>query len=521
MPNAAMKSMQNQGHGHARRASMMTVPSGMRMVYGHDSFNEDIFGREPLPTPPHTAPIRQISAFDMAPLQGPQYLSINSMAMDSSMSEQELDLSYFSPTSDITPPFSSMHSTPNIEHASAYGQMPTCGPEISGHMNAMSNPHQQPSQLSSTQPAQSGMPALAPAPTAADSKPQISPNSSTPSASSRKPRHVMFQTSPTPVTQEDIQSYISGPENHDGKWVCLFPDCNKRFGRKENIKSHVQTHLGDRQYKCQVCRKCFVRQHDLKRHSKIHTGIKPYECKCGNSFARHDALTRHRQRGMCCGAFEGIVKKVVKRGRPRKKPLPEDEGKENKDGTVAKKKEGTEKVPAIAPKPSDSTGDNSRRPSAISVASTDATKSRSATPDSEKTLSPTTNFDFQNFLNEAHAQPTTETSQAPSSTSMPPSVLSGVTTSGVDFSSHRKFALSLENTITTSGPGVSLPPASHAPHSSESVFSDLQFLSSAELSLDSDGLLDFNMNAPSGVIGLCSAPEDAYIRPEVLGGGFV
>ena len=61
-----------------------------------------------------------------------------------------------------------------------------------------------------------------------------------------------------------------------------------------------------------------MRQHDLKRHAKIHSGVKPYPCLCGNSFARHDALTRHRQRGMCVGAFEGVVKKVAKRGRPRK-----------------------------------------------------------------------------------------------------------------------------------------------------------------------------------------------------------
>ena len=128
----------------------------------------------------------------------------------------------------------------------------------------------------------------------------------------------------TGISMDEITSYISGPESIDGKWVCKFPECDKRFGRKENIKSHVQTHLGDRQFQCGVCRKCFVRQHDLKRHSKIHTGIKPYPCMCGNSFARHDALTRHRQRGMCIGAFEGIVKKVAKRGRPRKKPLNED-----------------------------------------------------------------------------------------------------------------------------------------------------------------------------------------------------
>ncbi|KAK2593749.1 Metallothionein expression activator [Conoideocrella luteorostrata] len=122
----------------------------------------------------------------------------------------------------------------------------------------------------------------------------------------------------TGVTVEEISQFILSPETTDGKWTCLFDDCGKKFGRKENIKSHVQTHLNDRQYQCPTCNKCFVRQHDLKRHAKIHTGVKPYPCECGNSFARHDALTRHRQRGMCIGAFDGVVRKVVKRGRPRK-----------------------------------------------------------------------------------------------------------------------------------------------------------------------------------------------------------
>ena len=123
----------------------------------------------------------------------------------------------------------------------------------------------------------------------------------------------------TGVTMDDIAVYIEGPDPADNKWLCLYEDCRKRFGRKENIKSHVQTHLNDRQYQCPKCKKCFVRQHDLKRHAKIHTGIKPYPCECGNSFARHDALTRHKQRGMCIGAFDGIVRRTAKRGRPRKK----------------------------------------------------------------------------------------------------------------------------------------------------------------------------------------------------------
>lgn len=127
----------------------------------------------------------------------------------------------------------------------------------------------------------------------------------------------------TGITCDEIASFIGHPED-DNKWQCLYPNCDKRFGRKENIKSHVQTHLGDRQFQCKDCGKCFVRQHDLKRHANIHSGVKPYPCPCGKGFARQDALTRHRQRGMCLGAFEGTPKKAIKRGRP-KKPRPDAE----------------------------------------------------------------------------------------------------------------------------------------------------------------------------------------------------
>ncbi|KAF2007823.1 hypothetical protein P154DRAFT_479107 [Amniculicola lignicola CBS 123094] len=122
----------------------------------------------------------------------------------------------------------------------------------------------------------------------------------------------------TGISAEEVQRYISEQDASTNKWTCLYPGCGKVFGRRENIRSHVQTHLGDRQYRCNGCGKCFVRQHDLKRHAKIHSGNKPYKCPCGSGFARQDALTRHRQRGMCPGGFPDAVRRQAKRGRPKK-----------------------------------------------------------------------------------------------------------------------------------------------------------------------------------------------------------
>lgn len=189
---------------------------------------------------------------------------------------------------------------------------------------------------------------IAPA-TPAKSSPQRmeSPPPESPSKAKLSPRvasidnlnlddRVQASIAETGISIDEIASYISGPDPVDGKWVCVHPGCDRRFGRKENIKSHIQTHLGDRQYKCDHCHKCFVRGHDLKRHAKIHTGDKPYECPCGNVFARHDALTRHRQRGMCVGGYTGVVRKTTKRGRPKKSRPEMDERQDKAARTRAK-----------------------------------------------------------------------------------------------------------------------------------------------------------------------------------------
>ena len=288
-----------------RRGSLLHPASRLRPLAPAGRLLETMLPQEmfasngqPMPARAHTTPIMSISTFDLAPLPHPHFVNFSGMAMGSPDSELE-EHSFYSHSpismSPVFPPQDVQQHMAMFETTAAIQPTPTTS-------EPNSSPVLPPQDICNTRPR------LAPAPVPKETAP-LERND--------------FMSG---ITMEEIASFIHGPEQGDGKWVCLYDGCAKRFGRKENIKSHVQTHLGDRQFKCQVCKKCFVRQHDLKRHSKIHTGVKPYPCLCGNSFARHDALTRHRQRGMCIGAFEGVVRKEVKRGRPRKKPLPKDEG---------------------------------------------------------------------------------------------------------------------------------------------------------------------------------------------------
>ncbi|KAF8458235.1 hypothetical protein BDZ91DRAFT_499435 [Kalaharituber pfeilii] len=286
---------------HKRRGSLLNPASHMRplaptgRIDETNMLSQDMFGHgdHPIPTRAHTTPMMSVSAFDMAPLPHPHFVNLSSLAMGSPGSDLD-ESSFYS--------HSPLSMSPGFPPHDVQQQLAVFDTSLQSEITS-----------SPVLPAQNpchARPLLAPAPVPNETVPIERPD--------------MGGTN-SGITMEEIASFIAGPEASDGKWVCLYEGCAKRFGRKENIKSHVQTHLGDRQFKCQVCKKCFVRQHDLKRHSKIHTGVKPYPCLCGNSFARHDALTRHRQRGMCIGAFEGVVRKEVKRGRPRKKPLPKEE----------------------------------------------------------------------------------------------------------------------------------------------------------------------------------------------------
>ena len=251
-------------------------------------------------SPPTTAPLVATSTFDMADMPVPQQCSQEAPPMTFAYSNTSQVSSHNSPAGAMSPSQSYSHTSPHAEPLPFFD-------ETGGEVPSIAN--QSIPVLQSSKPEATG--------STSPVRAALSPRRMSISDLNLEPG-ISASIQETNITLDDIAQYIEGPDPVDNKWICKFDDCDKRFGRKENIKSHVQTHLDDRQFQCDHCNKRFVRGHDLKRHAKIHTGTKPYPCLCGNAFARQDALTRHRQRGMCIGAIDGVTRKFVKRGRPRK-----------------------------------------------------------------------------------------------------------------------------------------------------------------------------------------------------------
>ncbi|SCV33624.1 uncharacterized protein FFB14_04610 [Fusarium fujikuroi] len=60
------------------------------------------------------------------------------------------------------------------------------------------------------------------------------------------------------------------PEQRDKPRHYQCPHCPKVYGKKFNLKSHLQSHTDERPFPCPQCTKAFARQTDLTRHQKTH-----------------------------------------------------------------------------------------------------------------------------------------------------------------------------------------------------------------------------------------------------------
>ncbi|KAF3989645.1 hypothetical protein FT663_02739 [Candidozyma haemuli var. vulneris] len=131
--------------------------------------------------------------------------------------------------------------------------------------------------------------------------PIISPNSKATSDVRKaiqelSPKKVIKKTSLLPPGELD--RYWVGPDE-DKIFTCTYEGCNKKFTRRYNVRSHIQTHLSDRPFTCSYCPKSFVRQHDLNRHIKSHLVTKHCKCSCGKEFTRVEGYKRHLAKGIC------------------------------------------------------------------------------------------------------------------------------------------------------------------------------------------------------------------------------
>ncbi|TDL15155.1 hypothetical protein BD410DRAFT_733068 [Rickenella mellea] len=84
----------------------------------------------------------------------------------------------------------------------------------------------------------------------------------------------------------------------EAKYICPLHGCGSTFVRHFNLRVHMQSHSGQKPFKCEWpgCGELFSRQLDCKRHELRHHNIGSYTCQgCRQQFADMDSLNHHRE----------------------------------------------------------------------------------------------------------------------------------------------------------------------------------------------------------------------------------
>ena len=83
-------------------------------------------------------------------------------------------------------------------------------------------------------------------------------------------------------------------ENQDEGEAHKCNQCNYTSSRKNNLKSHLKKHTGEKSHKCNQCDYASSQAGDLRTHLKTHSGEKSNKCnKCDFASSYVSALRTH------------------------------------------------------------------------------------------------------------------------------------------------------------------------------------------------------------------------------------